>query len=104
MANLKVKILAGNYQRNGISGVGFYSADIILFEDGNKIRLFATFETDLQDEIIIDRTRVTNPNNIYDCYRGDTIGHLLDVEIERLKKILNVDRIYKVFEKLSEVN
>jgi hypothetical protein len=68
-----MKIREMNYQRNGVSGVGFYQ---IKFAHEGQKDLIATFTTEKEDTIINFSTcRVVDPNNFQNAYRGDYFGY-----------------------------
>jgi hypothetical protein len=72
------------FHRNGISGQGFFIANIVI---GNK-ELLATF-ADL-DNLMQDITcRVINPKDMGDCYRGDNIAMMLHDRKKQIRKILD---------------
>lgn len=71
-----MKINSLNYQRNGVSGEGFYICQYAL--DG-EWGLIATFRT-YNDERTINREtcRAIDPEDLTKCYRGDIVADELN--------------------------
>lgn len=66
-----------NYQRNGISGEGFYSLlSPTLPNVKQKSRYLITFHA-VDDVIIIESCRVVDINNPMLCWRGDEVAYYL---------------------------
>lgn len=85
-----MKILAMNYQRNGISGESFIVARIKNI-DGRIGDFLVTFQTNDADKEINPHTcRVVELNNVYDNWRGDYISF----DIQKLFKATGVKTYY----------
>ena len=79
------KVKKINYQRNGIIGEGFWSIEFITKE--NKKRLIGVVNAeDLKKEDGFSRFYVVNPKNIFQGWRGDTIGAALVPIIRKYEK------------------
>jgi hypothetical protein len=74
---LTVTILEQDYQRNGVSGKGFYSFRIRTVEDGETRTLLATIEGTEDDELDARTCRVVDPLDLSAHWRGDSIGDAL---------------------------
>ena len=74
---LEVEILEHGYQRNGISGEGFYYFRIQFSDDDNKTReaiATLTVESDMDGEYperFNGSCRIVTPDNLEDYWRGD---------------------------------
>lgn len=81
---MHITIHALEYNRNGVSGEGFWSVEFDLSETarGEKTRLIAVmpeiyFEEEDAHHTDATRTYVINPGDIRHNYRGDNIGAVL---------------------------
>ena len=82
---MKIKII--NYQRNGVSGDGFFVAKIM---DGKQY-LLATFETnDTDDHLRTETCRVIGPDDLEQGWRGDYYAD----EIQRAFRATNYVGFY----------
>lgn len=85
----KMKILALNFQRNGVSGNPFFAVITENLSD-TKGKFLITFETKGDnDDIDIQSCRVVMLEGIdkpfYECWRGDTIARELQIQLESLR-------------------
>ena len=80
MSAIRIKKL--NYQRNGVSGEGFYQ--MLLDYDEYK-NIIATFPVTNEDQsIVLDSCRVTDPNNLDNAFRGDDIAYYIQCKIKTI--------------------
>lgn len=67
-----MQIISSNYQRNGVSGVGFVSA--LVYDDiGKPLLVTVAYGTD-GETLDPASCRVVNPCNMTEGFRGDVIG------------------------------
>jgi len=72
-----IKLTKGNYQRNGVCGVPFYSVMVDWKETGNRTKyssFLITFEATNDNKIIHSSCRVVDINYPDLCWRGDNFG------------------------------
>jgi len=93
-----MKIIAMNYQRNGVSGEPFMSA-LINGIAGTKGTFIATFETNDKDTEINQSTcRVVDVYNHYEGWRGDQISY----DIQKAFKETGLKTFYDWITKFRE--
>lgn len=90
-SNITVKIV--NYQRNGISGQGFYTA-ILSDEDNPTAAFLATFSVKHErceslSTIDVETFRVINLHDLTDCWRGDRMGSIVNAIV--VTKLANIN-------------
>ncbi|MDP2692704.1 MAG: hypothetical protein Q8O88_03650 [bacterium] len=107
----KMKFISLNYQRNGVSGDGFFQ--LVYSDKYKRTYLFlATFETQnidgKEERIISTNCRVTNLDDFKLGYRGDNIAseiqNMLDEKVKKLRQTyLDWHKKYKIgFYELTE--
>ena len=70
------------FQRNGVAGEGFYTAEIII-EWG---KLIATFNVNRRDTKILRQScRVIRVSNPSECFQGDQVGMDIQTMFEKTK-------------------
>ena len=94
-------ILKGmDYQRNGVSGIGFYTV-VFDCEDGKDfIATFETFEDDLN--IKIESCRVVNPKNPLVGWRGDNFGDSINKLLFAIRSTNKKQMIYDCMEIINK--
>jgi len=96
-----------DYQRNGISGEGFFQALIDFKEkDDSGTGLIATFETKADEdgnEIGVNQitTRVIDPLDFNRHWRGDSLGYDIEAALNKLKTEFKVEGYYDIKEVLN---
>lgn len=75
-------IISLAYQRNGMSGEGFFQVEFVLTEDGRSTALIAVMPDRYDEEteehsVSPTHTYVINPSDKDSHWRGDRIGSLL---------------------------
>ena len=95
---MKMKLLTLQYQRNGVSGEGFYAATVQNLTD-TKGKFLITFTTELDgDKLEYSSSRCVmlegKENPFYECWRGDNIGGDLQKLLNELKAKHNVESWY----------
>lgn len=86
MATVKIKSM--RFQRNGVHGESFYHALISYKEQGATPvnNMLVTFKTANEKEIERASVRAVDIDNITEAWRGDIIGHDLQVCLNKEMK------------------
>lgn len=101
---MKVEIREIDYQRNGISGEGFFQ---IIFdwndldENGSEsgtgfIATFKSKECRALDHVDIPSTRVISPMDFHNAWRGDNFGYGIEKELSKMMRKYKVKRFYDI--------
>lgn len=102
MADIQIRLHEIEYQRNGISGEGFYQARFDWKEPGEQwqkdfIATFRPLEIKTpkgmySSAVDIESTRVVDPLDLSQKWRGDHFGYALNRTLQDLLKTVPVDK------------
>ncbi len=84
-----------NYQRNGISGAGFYTLDVILHQEHKTNHLIITLDPETPEQ-----TRAVTLGDIHEGWRGDYIFNTVLKELNVKEDRLTNDKFYAAVEKM----
>ena len=100
LIQMQIEATKLSYQRNGVSGIGFYALQFNWKDNiDSGVNFIATFETNENDNsIIVESCRVIDSSNILAGWRGDVFGESINHFLRSLIAKYSVSGVYDLKE------